>query len=785
MSLFVFQRYYFRVKLHICIKNKLSRSVHYSFIYFFYYELLQFVIAMSLSKTLLKCLSVLIIISFIYSIYFIIKYKSALLLTDENNYRYEAKGGSFNAQAEQIFKPTNIKVIPMPYSVQLGLSSLVISFDTFYITYQQNPTDDLQSIINRFSKYISVQLAFKTSYVQGLAPAPNNLFIEYSPSPMNQEKYPTLDEDESYILITNRTGNFLGIGSLTGATRGLATFLQLIEQDKSSGKTYIPFVDIVDEPRFPWRGLMLDVCRHWLSLPVIERTLDAMELSKLNVLHLHLSDDQGFRAESIQYPLLHDRKNFFSQKELRHIVEFARQRRIRVVPEFDIPGHTTSWFVGYPDLATVNMTYEVGIRWGVMKATMDPTKESTYTFLDGFFKEMTDIFPDPYFHIGGDEVEGSQWMQSPTIQKFINEHNLMNKNGLQAFFNRRIQTMLKKYNRTMIGWEEITHETSQTLSIDKDAVIQTWLNRKSLQQNLQAGFHGIMSNGYYLDNLQSSLDHYNTDPIRDNELHSLQETQQQRMLGGEMCMWTEYVSENSIDSRLWPRSFAIGERFWSLSTSTNQKSLYERLFRMNHLVTKMPIGLNHISFYRQRLENLIPDLNLRTTFLHPFTILADVCEPQGIGDRSSTNKYTALVPLNTFTDALQTESELTWTLENLPSNDQRLHETFRLWFVNNVHLQKLFESNEQKKYRELWGQDIEQLSKNLAYVGQIGLRVLNYFDKKMFHQDQNNTMNTWTLEHWIQHHKSLLNELEISVREVKLAAVRPVRRLLDSINMKN
>lgn len=337
----------------------------------------------------------------------------------------------------------------------------------------------------------------------------------------------------------------------------------------------------------------------------------------------------------------------------------------------------------------------------------------------------------------------------------------------------------------MIGWEEITHETSETLSIDKDAVIQTWLNRKSLQQNLQAGFHGIMSNGYYLDNLQSSLDHYNTDPIRDNELHSLQETQQQRMLGGEMCMWTEYVSENSIDSRLWPRSFAIGERFWSLSTSTNQKSLYERLFRMNHLVTKMPIGLNHISFYRQRLENLIPDLNLRTTFLHPFTILADVCEPQGIGDRSSTNKYTALVPLNTFTDALQAESELTWTLENLPSNDQRLHETFRLWFVNNVHLQKLFESNEQKKYRELWGQDIEQLSKNLAYVGQIGLRVLNYFDKKMFHQDQNNTMNTWTLEHWIQHHKSLLNELEISVREVKLAAVRPVRRLLDSINMKN
>jgi hexosaminidase len=415
---------------------------------------------------------------------------------------------------------------------------------------------------------------------------------------------------------------------------------------------------------------------------------------------------------------------------------------------------------------------------------MDPTKESTYIFLDGFFREMSELFPDPYFHIGGDEVEGSQWRESASIQKFILAHQINDKNGLQAYFNKRIQKMLKKYNKIMVGWEEILDEINDDLAVDKNAVIQSWKSRQSLTNTVNKGYRGLLSNGYYLDGLDSSMKHYKVDPILDHELRSLNEQQQARILGGEACMWSEYVSENNVDSRIWPRTLAIAERFWSPSSIKNQESLYERLFRMNHLLNKMQIGLTHISLYKLRLQNLIADPDKKTNLLHPFVILADVCEPLGLNGRSSTNKYTSSVPLTTFTDALQSESELIWKLENLKINDKEFRNIFHTWSVNHIRLQRLFDELEKNKNRQLWGQDIEQLSKNLASTGQIGLRILDYNSKKVLHNDKTNFMNSWTLSHWISHHNIELDQLEIQVQEIRLAAVRPVRRLLKSIKSK-
>jgi hexosaminidase len=280
------------------------------------------------------------------------------------------------------------------------------------------------------------------------------------------------------------------------------------------------------------------------------------------------------------------------------------------------------------------------------------------------------------------------------------------------------------------------------------------------------------------------MKHYKVDPILDHELRSLNEQQQARILGGEACMWSEYVSENNVDSRIWPRTLAIAERFWSPSSIKNQESLYERLFRMNHLLNKMQIGLTHISLYKLRLQNLIADPDKKTNLLHPFVILADVCEPLGLNGRSSTNKYTSSVPLTTFTDALQSESELIWKLENLKINDKEFRNIFHTWSVNHIRLQRLFDELEKNKNRQLWGQDIEQLSKNLASTGQIGLRILDYNSKKVLHNDKTNFMNSWTLSHWISHHNIELDQLEIQVQEIRLAAVRPVRRLLKSIKSK-
>jgi hexosaminidase len=150
-----------------------------------------------------------------------------------------------------------------------------------------------------------------------------------------------MGEDESYRLHTNHSGSYLTSSTLTGFIRGLSTYVQLIETEKRSADSVVPHVLINDRARFVWCGLMLDVCRHWIPMRAVQRTLDAMEMSKLIVLHLHLSDDQGFRVESIRYPLLHDRQSYFTQAEIRNLVEYARQRRIRIIPEFDIPGHTT------------------------------------------------------------------------------------------------------------------------------------------------------------------------------------------------------------------------------------------------------------------------------------------------------------------------------------------------------------------------------------------------------------------------------------------------------------
>jgi len=219
-------------------------------------------------------------------------------------------------------------------------------------------------------------------------------------------EYPSLGEDESYRLDVSSDGARISAVTVVGALRGLETFAQLIAPGADGFEA--PAIHIEDQPRFPWRGLMLDVSRHWMPVAVIERNLDAMAAVKLNVFHWHLADDQGFRVESKRFPRLHQLGSdgkFYTQDEVRHVVSYARDRGIRVIPEFDIPGHTTSWFAGYPELASAPGPYTIERKWGIFKPTMDPSQEETYSFLDAFIGEMAALFPDPYFHIGGDEVE--------------------------------------------------------------------------------------------------------------------------------------------------------------------------------------------------------------------------------------------------------------------------------------------------------------------------------------------------------------------------------------------
>ncbi|CAF2731162.1 unnamed protein product [Rotaria sp. Silwood2] len=290
---------------------------------------------------------------------------------------------------------------------------------------------------------IKTKRSLPFSIPQSSKNAPFILSIDYQ-FDMKNKSYPYIGIDESYQLnITSTNHAFLYAKTYVGIIRGLSTFQQLQYHDKVP----IPLV-IFDKPQFIWRGLMLDVARHFIPISIIKQTIKLMQLVKMNVLHLHLSDDQAFRLESKRFPGLHDLHEFYSQSDMQNLIEYARQHAICIIPEFDMPAHTTAWFIGYPHLASnKNSYYQLEKTWGVKNATMDVTRQSTYDFLDKFFSEMTQLFPDKYFHIGGDECEPYEWMQSEQIQKFLKQERLYDHQSLQAYFTRRVEKLLNKYNR--------------------------------------------------------------------------------------------------------------------------------------------------------------------------------------------------------------------------------------------------------------------------------------------------------------------------------------------------
>jgi hexosaminidase len=453
------------------------------------------------------------------------------------------------------------------------------------------------------------------------------------------ESLQSVDEDESYSLEVSPSGARLHAATVVGAMRGLETFEQLVQSDRTG--YFVPAVSIRDTPRFHWRGLMIDCGRHFMPLDVIKRSLDGMAAVKLNVFHWHLSEDQGFRIESRAFPKLTELGSdglFYTQDQAREIVAYARDRGIRVVPEFDIPGHTSAWFVGYPELASAPGPFQIEREFGVFDPVMDPTREGTYKFLDTFVGEMATIFPDHFMHIGGDENNGAEWKANPRIQIFMREHKLQDTAALQNYFNRRLLKILEKHGKHMIGWDEIL-----TPDLPKDIVVHSWRGFDSLASAAKNGYQSILSAGYYLNLMSPAADHYLVDPLP--PANGLSPEQQERILGGEACMWTEQTSPLDIDSRIWPRAAAIAERFWSPREVTNVDDMYRRLDAES--LRLEALGLTHISQEAVSLRKLAGSEQIE-----PLHILASVLEPVNFHDRAHMQHPNQLTPLNQLVDAL-------------------------------------------------------------------------------------------------------------------------------------
>jgi hexosaminidase len=525
-----------------------------------------------------------------------------------------------------------------------------------------------------------------------------------------------LGEDESYHLEISANHVVLSAPNPLGILHGLQTFLQLIRTTPQGFS--VPVVTIDDQPRFPWRGLMIDVGRHFQPIPVIERNLNAMEAVKLNVFHWHLSDDQGFRAESLKFPLLQEKGSdglYYTQAQIRKVIEYARDRGIRVVPEFDMPCHTTSWFVGYPQLASGKGPYHISRKFGVMNAAMNPTQDSTYDFLNTFIGEMTALFPDQYFHIGGDECNGKEWNANPKIQAFMRAHGLHDNAALQAYFTGRVQKIVAAHHKIMEGWDEVLQPNTP-----KDVLIQSWRGQTALAEAARQGNRGILSTGYYIDLNQPASEHYLVDPLG-GDAASLTPEQKARILGGEATMWSEYVTPENIDSRIWPRTAAIAERFWSPQDVTNIPSMYARMAIVSVKLEHYGLNIDYSTDRMlQRMSGESDPVALK--------VLASVVQPPRGYERESLRKYNAFTPLNHLVDAVPPESETARQFNELakqiaggqatPEQWQQAREWLTLWRDNDAKLQPTLTQSDLTV-------ELVPVSHTLAQAATIGLQALD------------------------------------------------------------
>jgi hexosaminidase len=619
-------------------------------------------------------------------------------------------------------KPT-LHLMPWPASVQVSAGSGPMIIDpAFTVLLPAHPDRRLekaaQIFLNDLRRHTGM-LALDF-HLSDRAPQTGAVLVLSSDHPAKQ--VPELGEDESYALKLRASRAELSAPTTLGIMRGLATFLQLVTITPQGFA--VPSVDIADQPRFAWRGLLVDSSRHFMPLEVIRRNLDGMAAVKLNVFHWHLSDNQGFRLECRRFPKLHELGSdglYYTQDQAREIVEYAADRGIRVVPEFDMPGHSTSWFVGYPELASAPGPYAVERRWGVFDAAMDPTRESTYKFLDGFIGEVAKLFPDAFFHIGGDEVNGKQWDGNEKIQQFKRAHGFASNADLQAYFNQRLEKILSKHRKIMEGWDEILRP-----DLPKTIVIQSWRGQQSLADAVRQGYRGLLSSGYYLDLMSPAATHYAVDPLRDGAA-DLAAGDKQKILGGEACMWGEYVSPENVDSRIWPRLAAIAERLWSPEKITDPDSMYERMERINDWLDAY--GLKHNTNYRLMLERIGGSEDAS-----PLGVLADIAEPVKGYSRFglSREEPTALTPLNRLVDAARPESSaarrFSILVETLvsgrfkPGTEREIRDLLAEWKENDRKLRPLAGSS-------LLAGEAVPLSESLAALASAGIEALDYLDR--------------------------------------------------------
>jgi len=375
--------------------------------------------------------------------------------------------------------------------------------------------------------------------------------------------------NENYTVRVDTSVAEINAVTVFGALRGLESFSQLIDYDLDN-KTYSisdtpVFID--DFPRFPWRGLMIDTGRHFLEVQTILTMIDAIAYNKMNTLHWHMIDLQSFPLQVLSFPNLAKYGAYsypaatYSHSDVQTVVQYAYERGVRVVPEFDIPGHSYSWGLGYPELI-LNCSIP---GWGTDGATLNITSEFTYQVLNGFLSEVKPLFMDKFIHFGSDEV-----------------HNITNFTLVEQYFEDRLSTLTDQHEMfNRVFWEDAF--TNGVKFNPETTTFEIWLGLDDMVASIKAGFQTILANGFYLDIqkpgeelhyewVDTWQDFYTNEPFR-GPAENLTQAQRELLLGGEACMWGEAVEDENIFSRVWVRASGAAEKLWSLANFTNNPDL--------------------------------------------------------------------------------------------------------------------------------------------------------------------------------------------------------------------
>nr|WP_315149518.1 family 20 glycosylhydrolase [uncultured Flavobacterium sp.] len=591
-------------------------------------------------------------------------------------------------------KTDALHLIPWPQSISVTNGTFILS-KNFKVNITGNPNPRIFAKTTQFLRRLDGRtgLFFDQGFVTKTNEFPS---AQLQINCKNSGKI-GINEDESYRLEIQSQKITINANSDLGAQHALETLLQLLQNNSNS--YYFPAATISDFPRFTWRGLMIDVARHFQPVDVIKRNLDAMAAMKMNVFHWHLTDDQGWRIELKNHPKLTQLAsdgNFYTQEEIKNIVKYADERGIMVVPEIDVPGHASAILSVYPEVGSkLNFdknTYSLERNSGIFTPTLDPSNPKTYQLLSEIFDEVCPLFSGNYFHIGGDENEGKDWDSNPKIQEFKKKNNFANNHELQTYFTMQLIPMLKKHNKTLMGWEEI-----MTQNLSKDAIIHSWKGTnegvptgQSLANAVKNGYKTVLSNGFYIDLMLGLDNHYSNDPMPKNRTFTAEE--KARILGGEATMWSELVTPTTIDSRIWPRTAAIAERLWSNENVTDLASLRKRMSTISLQLEEL--GITHIRNKEVLLRNI--SNNQKNTALEDFS---NICEPLKVYSRNiEGTEYKTYSPFTLFadactadaSDALGFEAAVTNYLGNQNSQNQILVTDYlRKWININSNLMDL------------------------------------------------------------------------------------------------